>query len=94
MAKVNKDIPVTIEIDGKPVATKITKRSSIKQSAKSTNTSNPVANILIALAGIFAILPAVIYGIFTFFGAGFKYGLDAAVKMYSDLMADTKTWTR
>jgi hypothetical protein len=89
-----KDTGVIVEVKSDKKEIEKTKTRVIKPLPKTTNPSNPVTNILIALAGIFAILPAMIYGVFTFFGAGFKYGLDAAVKMYGDLMADAKTWAK
>lgn len=70
------------------VSRKLNKRS------KHESSYNPIATILISMAGIFIIVPSVLFGVLTFFGAGFKYGLDATVKMYNELMEDSKKWAK
>jgi len=66
----------------------------LNKKSKITSSYSPIATVLVSIAGIIMIVPAVLNGCFTFFSAGFKYGLDATVEMYNELMADAKKWAR
>jgi len=91
MAATEKAIQIAPKSDAKikeKVSRKLNKKSKYEPSY------NPIATILISLAGIFIIVPSVLFGVFTFFGAGFKCGLDATVKMYNELMEDAKKWAK
>jgi len=56
--------------------------------------NNPIAQTLIALAGIFYILPTIAYGTLIFFSAGFKAGMESAIAMYNEGMKDARKWAR
>jgi hypothetical protein len=89
--------PVTIEfnVDAKKFTNKIRKvKRSIAPPITPTPSFSPLTDMLVSLAGIFMIFPAIMYGAFTFFGAGFKSGLDATIRMYNELMDDAKKWAR
>jgi len=88
---IEREIKIAPRSDAKIKATVSRK---LNKKSKSESTYNPIATILISLAGIFIIIPSVLFGVFTFFGAGFKYGLDATVKMYNELMEDSKKWAK
>jgi hypothetical protein len=94
MAKVS-PIAIDMKIDTKAVDKAISKiRKVNKRPPPPIQQSNPIFDILLSIAGIFIIFPAIAYGTFTFFGAGFKAGLDAMVRMYGELVDDAKTWVR
>lgn len=90
MAATEKAIQIAPKSDAK-----IKEKVSRKLNKKSKSSSyNPIATILISFAGIFVIIPSVIFGVLTFFGAGFKCGLESANKMYNELMEDAKKWAK
>jgi p-aminobenzoyl-glutamate transporter AbgT len=73
---------------------KITPAKLSKQSRKHSHRVHPIAQTLIAFAGIVFIVPAIIYGIMTFFGVGFKAGMNATISMYNEEMKDAQTWAK
>ena len=95
MAKVE-PIMVDAKVNNKAISQAIKQvRKLNKRTIPSTATStNPASDILISIAGIFIIFPVVIYGVLTFFGAGFKHSMEGAIRMYNELMDDAKTWAR
>lgn len=86
-----REIKIAPKSDAK-IKEKVSRKLNKKYKCESSY--NPIATILISLAGIFIIIPSVLFGVFTFFGAGFKCGLDATVKMYNELTEDAKGWAK
>lgn len=74
----------------KEIKTKISR----KLNKKSKVTGNPIADTLAAIAGVFMIVPCLIYGILVFIGAGFRCGTEAALKMYEEGIKGAKGWAR
>jgi len=89
MAATEKAIQIAPKTDKKLKA-----KISRKLNKKSKKSDNPVADILISIVGVFLIIPCMIYGVFVFIGAGFKASLEAALKMYSEGIDNTKKWAR
>ena len=81
-------------MDIKPVIKHKKLRKPILTPILNPPSSNPIVDILISMAGIFMIIPAILCGLFTFFGAGFKMGMESAIRMYNELMDDTKKWAK
>lgn len=92
MAATEKAIQIAPKSDAK-IKEKISRKLNRKPNPESY-TYNPIATILVSIMGIFAIIPAVILGVFVFFGAGFRSGSESTVRMYGELMEDAKKWAK
>ena len=68
---------------------KVAKKKKVDTTAPSPNL---IADMLIAMANIMIIIPAVIYGVFIFISAGFKNGTESALKMYNEGTESSKKW--
>lgn len=91
MAATEKAIKIAPKSDPE-IKAKISRK--LNKKSKATSTSNTIGTLLISIMGVFAVVPAVLFGVFTFFGSGFKCGIEATGKMYNELMEDAKGWAK
>ena len=84
-----KAIQIAPKVD-KEIKSKVSRKLNKKHKV----VGNPISDTLAAIAGVFMIIPCLLYGMFVFVGTGFKAGLEAALKMYEEGIKGAKGWAR